>query len=146
MDWTLHIDPAVNCAFIKRPGVYDSRDTYEVLNAMVNHPDHREDTNILYDARDLRIPTDEPFESMSESYKFITQIYSNKADTCRSAIVVGDAQNYAKAHQYTVSGRLDKSTVERKVFRNMEKALRWLYIPEDYEIKYPAIVKCRNSE
>jgi len=136
MDWTLHIDPAVNCAFIKRPGAYESCDTYEVLNAMVNHPDHREDTNILYDARDLRIPSDEPFKFMSESYKLITQIYSNKADTCRSAIVVGDAQNYAKAHQYIVSGRLDKSTVERKVFRDFEKAKAWLNIPKHYEIVF----------
>ena len=135
MKCTVHIDPEVNCAFIKRAGAYEFRDTFDVLNSMVNHPDHREDTNILYDARDLRIPTDEPFESMSESYKFITQIYSNKADTCRSAIVVGDAQNYAKAHQYIVSGRLDKSTVERKPFRDIEKAKEWLGLPEGYEIK-----------
>jgi len=137
MAWSLHIDPEVNCAFIKRAGAYESCDTFDVLNSMVNHPDHREDTNIFYDASDLRIPSDEPFESRSASYKLITQIYSSKADTCRSAIVVGDAQNYAKAHQYIVSGRLEKSKVERKAFRDIEKAFAWLGLPEGYEIKLP---------
>ena len=137
MKCTIHIDPNVNCALINLSDDYEFRDLDEFLNRMINHPDHHPDTNILVDGRDLRMPPDKTYKSLSENFKLASQIFSSKTDTCRSGIVVGDAQNYAKVHQYIVSGRLEKTPVERKVFRDIGKAKAWLGLPEGYEIKNP---------
>ena len=43
-----------------------------------------------------------------------------------AAILAADVTGYAKIHQYIVSGRLYKSRVQRKAFRDIEKAKEWL--------------------
>ena len=101
---------------------------------MINHPDHREDMNILYDCRELIISSDLSFSALSELYQRVLQIYSGKANTCRSAIVVGDAKTYAKAHQFVVAGGLEQALVKHEAFRDIVKAVTWLGLPEDYEI------------
>jgi hypothetical protein len=57
------------------------------------------------------------------------------------ALVAGNGQSYAVIHQYVVSYRLEKSPLERKAFRDIEKALSWLDITDAYEIKYPDLDK-----
>ena len=93
--------------------------------------------NMLHDFSDVKFPSDISYDSLSDSFKRNTQQYGGMVVNCQSAIVVGDAQSYMKIHQYLVSGRLDHSSVQRKAFRNIEKAKAWLGLPGDYEIKYP---------
>ena len=138
MAWTIHIDPVVNCAFIKRYGVFDTDEGREAFTNLLNHTDRKGDTNLLHDFRDAPIPSDVTYASMSDAFERNTQIYFSKLDKGKAAIVVEDSQSYAKVHQYLVSGRLEKTPVERKAFRDIKKALAWLDIPEDYEINYPA--------
>ena len=137
MAWTICIDPDVNCAFIKRYGTFDINDRLNAVKSMLSHPDFQSGMNTMHDARDVQIPPDVSFESLAESFKRINQEYVAKVDRGKAAIVAGDAQSFAKIHQYLVSGRLDKSPVERKAFRDIEKAMAWLGLPEGYEIKYP---------
>ena len=137
MAWTIHIDPDVNCAFIKHYGAFDIDDPLNATKSLLIHPDFQGGTNSLHDNRNIHIPSDVTFNALSDTYKRITQEYEAKVSECKAAIVVGDAQSYAKVHQFIVSGRLDRNPVERKAFRDIEKAKEWLGLPEGYEIKNP---------
>ena len=107
------------------------------IQYMLDHPNHRSNMNMLHDFSDVKFPSDISYDSLSDSFKRNMQQYGDEVVNCKSAVVVGDAQSYIKIHQYIVSGRLEKSSVERKAFRDIEKAKEWLGLPEGYEIKYP---------
>ena len=137
MEWNIHIDPNVNCAFVFPYGPFDIGDVIKTVSDVVHHPQHRSDMHILHDYRDYFIPSDLSFKAISEaSYNSMQKHYS-KLGKCKVAAVVDDAQSYAKAHQYFLSGRFEKYPVERKAFRDMEKALEWLGLPPGYKIKNP---------
>ena len=138
MPWTIHIDPDVNCAFAMYYGAFDILAIRSSSEEIYNHPDYRVGMNSLRDVRDQVIPSDVSFKSLSKEAKNIMDEFDSKLDNCKMAILAGDAQSYAKIHQYIVAGRLGKTPIERKGFRDMEKAKEWLGIPEDYEIKYPS--------
>ena len=124
MPWTIHIDPEVNCAFVKRHGNYEVHDPYNAFRSLLTHSEHRRNMNILHDARDISIPTDTSYSYLSEQSQRILLEYSDKVGNCKIAIVAGDAQSYAKFHQFIVAGRLSDKPIERKAFRDIEKALR----------------------
>jgi hypothetical protein len=65
------------------------------------------------------------------------EVYDEKIGECKWAAVVGDGRSYAKIHQSIVSRRLDGYPVERRVFRDIDKAREWLEIPAGYVISYP---------
>ena len=93
--------------------------------------------NTLRDAREQPIPADVSFKSLAVEARVIMSKVDPNLTNIKMAIVASDRQSYAKLHQYIVAGRLGRSPVERKAFRDIDKALRWLDISEDYEIKYP---------
>ncbi|MAF49170.1 MAG: hypothetical protein QF393_13610 [Rhodospirillales bacterium] len=137
MNWTLHIDPEVNCAFFKFFGTFRFGAMVEAMTEMLNHPDYRGGMNILRDISDQPFPSDLTYKAITEENRRVTAEIDLKIGECRFAIVVGDARSYAVVHQYIVTGRLRKNPVERKPFRDMEAAKEWLGLPADYEIKYP---------
>ena len=138
MPWTIHIDPDVNCAFCKFYGAFDIGQLGNAAGEIYNHPDYRAGMNTLRDTRDQIIPSNTSFKSLSNEAKKIMHEFDAKLDNCRLAIVAGDGQSYSKIHQYILGGRLSKSPVERKAFRDIDKVKVWLGLPEDYEINYPA--------
>ena len=103
-----------------------------------NHPDYRIGMNSLRDLRDHIIPSDMTFRHISNQAKNLMNEFDQKLDNCRWATVIGDRQSYAKIHQFIVAGRLSKSPVERKAFRDIAKAKDWLGLPEGYEIRNPS--------
>ena len=138
MHWTIYIDREVNCAFGKYYGVFDIGRLEIAAEEMFNHPEYRAGMNSLRDARELTMPTSKlSFGYYADKAREVMNEFDSKLGECKWAIVAGDGQNYARAHQYLVAGRLGKSQVERKAFRDMEKAMDWLGLPEGYEIKYP---------
>ena len=137
MPWTIYIDPDVNCAFAKYYGAFDIGEIRSSSEEIYNHPDHRVGMNSLRDVRDQIIPSDVSFRSLSNEAKNIMNEFDSKLVNCRMAIVASEVQSYAKIHQYIVAGRLSKSPIERKGFRDMERAKEWLGLPDSYQIKYP---------
>jgi len=137
MHWTIHIDPEVNCAFGKYYGALDLGQLKNAAEEMYYHPDYRENMNSLRDARNVTVPSDVSFGMLFHGSNNLVNEFDDKLGKCMWAIVVGDAQRYDKINQYIESGRLHDTLVERMAFRDMEKALRWLGIPEGYEIDFP---------
>ena len=137
MAWTIHIDPDVNCVFIKHYGDFELDQIMRATEEIINHPDHRVGMNSLRDFREQQFPADLSFKSLADQAKRAMDQYRDKLGKCRMAIIAGDVQSYAKVHQYIVAGKLGDYPIERKPFRDIEKALACLGLPEDYEIKYP---------
>ena len=136
MAYTMHIDPDINCVFFKHYGPISVDEFVKSFSDILEHPDYRAGMNILRDNSDQQFPADISFEAIAASSKRVKEQDSGLGD-CKWASVVGDAQSYSKVHQYITSGRLSENPIERRVFREMEKAREWLGIPVDYEIKYP---------
>ena len=138
MHWTIHIDPNVNCAFVKYYGAFDISQLKNSAEEMFSHPDYRVGMNALRDASNQTIPSDVSFKSLSNEARGTMNEFDHKLAKCKWAIVVGNVQSYAKVHQALVAGRIGDNPVHRKAFRDIEKAKEWLGIPEGYEIKYLA--------
>ena len=138
MSWKIHIDPDVNCVFVKLYGNFELDQFTGIATDISNHPDYRVGMNSLRDLRDQSVMTDLSFKSLADQAKRAMDQYGDKLGKCRMAIVAGDVQSYAKVHQYIVAGKLGDYPIERKAFRDIEKAMAWLGVPRDYEIKYPA--------
>ncbi len=137
MAWITIIDPNVNCVFTR---FYDAFEVNQIMGAavdMFNHPEYQPGMNFMRDFREQKIPTDITYKAItSESVRMMDK-FDDKHLPCKSALVAGDVQSYSKIHQYIVTGRLSKSPVERKAFRDIEKAKEWLGLPQGYVIKYP---------
>ena len=138
MPWNIHIDPDVNCVFVKYYGDFALEQIKAAADDVSNHPGYRIGMDFLRDSREQRISKDLSFKSLSNAAHRVMDKFDQERGKCKTAIVAGDAQSYAKVHQYVVAGRLDNSPVERKAFRDIEKAKEWLGLPEGYDITYPA--------
>jgi|TARA_B100000315_G_C14592187_1_gene596532 hypothetical protein len=136
MPYTIFIDPAVNCVFTKLAGDFDLDNREQSLEMVLNHPDFKIGMNMLRDARDLTYPEEATFKYISEIAEEKLRKYDESFGNCRWATVVADARSYAILHQFVITGRFNKSKVERKPFRDIEAAKEWLGIPENYEIKF----------
>ena len=141
MAWKIHIDPDVYCSFIKFYGAFEFEQIIGAAGDMFSHPDYRAGMNILRDSREQHLLADVSFKSLSVEAKKMMELFDDKLGPSKLAIVVGNAQSYAKIHQYIVAGRLSKSPIERKAFRDIEKAKKWLGLPVGYEIKEPSLRK-----
>ena len=128
--WTTHIDVDVNCVFNKSFGPFEIEQIKNAADEMFSHPDYRVGMNILRDLKDQIIPPEITFKALSSAAKKMMADNDNKFGNCKMAIVAGDVQTYSKVHQYIKTGRFGDTPIERKAFRDIEKALRWLDIPE----------------
>ncbi len=137
MPYTLHIDPKVNCVFYRFYGAFEMNMRHQSMDEVLAHPDFKIGMNFLRDVREQPFPADITYQSISEGAQYMLQKNDLLIGNCRWAVVVKDAENYAKMHQFIVTGRLSRAEVERKPFRDIEKAKEWLDLPADYQIKYP---------
>jgi len=137
MPYTLLIDPEVNCMFIKHVGAFDFGNIAKSSEDRLNHPDHKMGMDYIHDFSEQQIPPDLPFHVVAGESKRIVRDYNLKFGRCKAALVAGDAQSYAKLHQFIEAARFTDNPVERRAFRDMEKAKDWIGLPADYEIIYP---------
>ena len=134
MPYTIQFEPKYNCIFIKFYGRHDIADLEKTVEDILNSAEYQPGMNILRDLRDQSIPEDVTFKSISETAKHVMQNLDFKLGKCKWAAVTGDAQSFAKVHQFIVTGRLGNSPVERKVFNEFEQALAWLDLPADFKV------------
>ena len=136
MPYDMYIYPEVNCVFFRHYGTFSVDDFVKSFSDILDHPDYRIGMNILRDNREQKFPADLSFDAIAASSKRVKD-QDKGLGNCKWVSVVGDAQSYAKVHQYITSGRLSENPIERRVFRDMDKAREWLGIPGDYKIIFP---------
>ena len=137
MAWKISIDPDVNCVFIKHFGVVEIDDVLNTAEDIFNHPEHRAGMSILRDLSEHGIQPEIHYKSLAEQTKAMIRAFGPRIGLCKTAFVVGDGQNYAKVHQFTVAGGIGDYPIRQKPFRDIGNALRGLDLPEDYQINYP---------
>ena len=140
MSYAIIIDPMVNCVFIKFGGTHVDGIREKSLEDTINNPNFKMGMNFWQDVRDQPFPSDTSYKYLKEKSNLAREKYDALIGKCRWATIVSDAEEYARVHQFVVTGRLRPDLVERKPFRDIIKAREWLGIPEDYEIEFPPIV------
>jgi len=108
MPYTIRMDPEVNCMFIKHVGEFDIGDIARSSADRLSHPDHKSGMNFIHDFSEQRIPPDLPFKTVVEESKRIVRDYNVKFGRCKGALVAGDAQSYAKLHQFAEAESAEK--------------------------------------
>jgi len=136
MPYRFYLDAKVNCIFIQHFDEFQQNDGINVTNEVLGNPEYRMGMNILRDATQTPLPK----RFSDNSYLYESRRQAEKMDlllgTCRLAWIVGSAKDFGAVHRWSVSTRLSKS-VERHPFRELSKALEWLGIPAEYEIRFP---------
>jgi hypothetical protein len=137
MAFTYYIDPQVNCAFVRCFDEVKVGEGYASLKAITSDPQFVPNLNILRDTTETTV-----LETYGDTHELRkaregTEKYTAKFKGTRFAWVVGSPADYAAAHRWSVTTRLE-SHVTRKPFREISQARQWLGIPEYYEIKYPS--------
>jgi hypothetical protein len=136
MPYKYIIDTNVNCSFIRHEEPFNILNFAQSGDDRLDHPDFVAHMNFVHDLTCLVIPADIEFKTISNESKRIIREYNQRFGECKGAIVVGDAKSYAKIHQFIEAGRFTNNPVDRKVFRDMDKALEWVGVPSDYKVNY----------
>ena len=139
MSHSFYIDLNLNCVFAKTTEHFELDFASNIFSKIISHPDYKMGMNIFRDFTEVAVPEDISYKYISRENKRRSEGVDQQLGKCKLAIVVRDVQSYKKVHQYIVSGRLSSNPVDRKVFRDIEKAKLWLEIPENYQFNYSDI-------
>ena len=92
--------------------------------------------NILRDIRQTHFPPDIDYQYIKKYQGSGVSEAEYITGTAQIAWVAGNRDDFILLHQISVTDRLRSGSVERKPFRDIQKAKAWLGIPDDYEIPY----------
>ncbi len=137
MAYRLHIDRDVNCVFVQHFDTFHEDEFEEIVADFSASPAYVKGMDTL---RDVSLTT-LPFGYDLEHIRSIITSRIEPLDKAlgpnrKSAWVLGNVQDYTVMHQFGVIYRLNLNVAERKPFRHLEKAMKWLGIPEGYVISY----------
>ena len=114
MPYSYHVDPQVNCVFIR-------------------HFEHF-GMNILRNSRDVPLPDEWKLDRIQTTSRGRMQRYHQRFGRCKIAWVVRDSASYGLVNQMSMILESDDAPIERRPFYDIVEARYWLGIPEDYEI------------
>lgn len=135
MSYEYQIDSEQNCVFVRHFGVIDVGEVQCQLEETAKDPNFRKHMNLLRDVSQATLPEGYDFERFHRINQTIMQPLDRVLGIERRvAWVLGNVKDYGTIHQFSVSARLNRLIGDRKPFRQMEKALKWLGLPGDYEI------------
>ena len=137
MAWNYYIEPDLNCVFFIHCGDFTIEEVGESFQQLMADPKFHSEMNLIRDLRSISMPTDYDYKTISSEAREVFSRFDQRMGHSKLAIVVNDRHDYIIAHQWIVTGRVSTFPVERKPFRDMEKAKEWIGIPIDYEIKMP---------
>ena len=129
-----YIEPKLNCVFVQHFDEYTLSDSHDQLLEMLEDPDYVRGMNILRDIRATPIPSELTFSYFKKVHPSEMGNVERQLGQCKVAVLVGSREDYAIAHQLSISTRLTPTNVERKPFRDLTKAKLWLGVPEGYVI------------
>ena len=138
MAWDYYIEPELNCVFVTHYDEFTITEVGEHFQQLMADPNYLPEMNLIRDLRQINIPKDYDYKSISSEAKKVFSRFDQRMGHSKLAIVVSGQHDYIIAHQWIVTGRLSTFPVERKPFRDMEKAKEWIGISIDYEIKMPS--------
>ena len=138
MSYRVLIDRDMNCVFVQHFDTFQIDEFQELVDELTASPDHVKGMNVLRDVSQTTLPLGYDLEYIRSTVKSRIEYLDEAIGSNRkSAWVVGNLQDYTVIHQFCVIYRLNLKIAERKPFRQIEKAMKWLGIPEDYVISYP---------
>jgi len=138
MAYRVLIDVEINCIFVQHFDTYEIGEEIEQLKALVNHPDHTKNMGLLRDVTLTSFPERYDLEWFRQNATTTLALVDDDLGTGRRvAWVLGNGNDYKVVHQWSVIGRLNTKVIERRPFRDVAKAMKWLGIPDGYVISYP---------
>jgi len=130
------IDNSVNCIFFRQFDTINLEDIEQAFEVAFDDPRFQPAMNVLQDLRQCDFPDEINYSVLSTGMKEIAVKVDEQLGSGRLALVAKDQRSYAKVHQFIVALRFEKSHVERKAFREINEAMKWLGLPENYQVKY----------
>ncbi len=108
--------------------------TQETIQKIFADQSHEPGMNMLFDTTRSKLPSEWNFKFFNDSNSGINHNLFDRQIDYKMAWVVADGKDYAKFHQMILSTRLSPSIVDRRVFRDVEKAKLWLDLQDEYVI------------
>ena len=137
MSWKTHIDPDLNCVFVQHFGTFALGEPSEQLRVLIEDPDYKVNMNLLRDVSQTYFPDTYDLSYIRRhAAPALVPIDDAIGTGRRVAWVLGNVSDYKVIHQWSVTGRLNYKVIERRPFRDVEKAMSWLGIPDGFEIPY----------
>ncbi len=130
-----YIEASINCVFIQHFDEIVVGRVGPSMSEVFEDSHYCVGMNFLHDATQSTFTENIDTNAIIERRRLNRNIIDPQIGTCRIAWVVGSRTDYGLMHRFAVYNRSNK--VERKPFRETEKARIWLDIPEGYEIKHP---------
>ncbi len=138
MPYRLKIDAKINCAFIQHYGEVDSEEVLEQVKSLSDHPDFIPGMNMLRDFSLTQIPNEYNIERFKAGYEGWIKKNDRALGSGRKvAWVLKDKEDFITIHKFCAYTRLNSMVAAREPFRNIENALKFLDVPQDYVIEYP---------
>ena len=130
-----HIDTLLNCVFIQHLDDLVHGEFKKHLQQILDDSKFQLGMNFLHDASNISFVENPTTKSIGAKRDRLKKFDDPEIGTCRIAWVVATAIDYGIMHRISVTNRFNPE-VERRPFRDSEKARTWIEIPEDYEINY----------
>ncbi len=136
MVYRYYIDPDVNTVFFHHYGIFEHEESFTALKAVIGDPNHKPGMNIFRDTTQTELPAEHSYQWFKANAIKHSKPIGVKLGYCKFAWVAGSAKDYATAHRWAISSRL-QARVERAAFRHVDKARAWIGLPDDYNITFP---------
>jgi len=130
------IEPEIGCVFIRHSGEFIAGEGPVNLGEILNDPDYRPGMNIFRDSRQTELPPEFNYDYFKKTRLTVMAAVEKRLGRCKMGWIVANSHDYAIIHQLSVSSRLTPDSIQRRPFREVGPALKWLGIPEDYVFKY----------
>jgi len=136
MAYKLYVDTAAKCAFIRHYDNFDAGEGTSSIRDLWDNPLYKKGMNILRDTREVHLPEELTFEFFKKVAERIKHRDSILSAGSKFAWVVGNAKDFGYVHRWSISSRFGQH-IEKKPFREFDKALEWLCLPKDIKINFP---------
>ena len=138
MAYRTHIDEDLNCVFVQHFGTYEEGEEAEQLNELAETSAYKENMNLIRDITQISLPETYDLEWFRRTVKKSMALTNDALGSGRKvAWVLGNSQDFIKVHQWCGFAKQDIRVVERRPFRDVNSAKKWLRVPEEYVVPYP---------
>jgi len=142
MNFRYIIDAEHNCVFIQQFGEVSFEQLWDQEVQFSADPNHIIGMNILRDFTPATIIPGYDVETIKRKARERQLLFDTLPGKNRKvAWVLSNAKDFKVFHQFCAFSRLNHHLIDRQPFRNIGDALKWLNIPEDYEIKHSDLNK-----
>ncbi|MBT3990710.1 MAG: hypothetical protein HN884_13315 [Rhodospirillaceae bacterium] len=140
MPHRIKIEHELNCVFIQHYGDVDAEEVLEQVKALGNDPNFSQGMNLLRDFSQTKLPANYGLDRFKTGYdRWIKNNDQLLGSRRKVAWVLKDKEDFITIHQFCVVTRLNNMVADRKPFRDMANARKFLEIPDEYVIEYPKL-------